>query len=384
MLVSERKSLLRFIIIYTFLVVILVSTVSIIYYNAYQDKIKLEYKTLMQEFATLQARRLKWLHNHFPKYNRYPRDSRFKSAIYDMEFQEIFSTINCRNINFNKNIYYCGKNIIYIRRLSDYYLGTKYLIIEIPKNSKILENLLAKIIIFAIASLIMLLILGYFLAKLFVKPMKESIYLLDNFIKDTTHEINTPISIINTNIEMLDSSKLEPKSLKLINRIKIASRTLENIYKDLKYLTLCDVANYKSQIIDLKELIKERVEYFTLHMEAKKIKYNLELEDFIIEADKKLIVRLIDNIISNAIKYNKVGGNIDIRLKNNVLIIKDSGIGIKKDNLKDIFERYRRFNSVEGGFGIGLNIVQNIAKMYNLKVDIKSEKNIGTEVIIKW
>lgn len=67
-----------------------------------------------------------------------------------------------------------------------------------------------------------------------------------------------------------------------------------------------------------------------------------------------------------------------IILKNNKLIVKDSGIGIDKKNLKDIFKRFYRANDVQGGFGIGLNIVYTICKEYNIDVDVDSTQNVGT------
>ena len=97
-----------------------------------------------------------------------------------------------------------------------------------------------------------------------------------------------------------------------------------------------------------------------------------------------MIARVVDNLISNAIKYNKVKGKIIITLTQGELIVQDSGIGIKKEYIKRLFERYSRFNTAEGGFGIGLNIVQHIANRYNLDIKIKSEENIGTKVFIKW
>jgi len=75
---------------------------------------------------------------------------------------------------------------------------------------------------------------------------------------------------------------------------------------------------------------------------------------------------------------------IEIILKDNYLIIKDSGIGIKKENIDKIFARYSRFNDSEGGFGIGLNIVKEIIDIYKFKINITSVENKGTEVKIIW
>jgi len=214
--------------------------------------------------------------------------------------------------------------------------------------------------------------------------MKDSIKLLDNFIKDTTHEINTPISIINTNIELVEESKLDKREEKILKRIKIASRTLETIYKDLKFTTLENGKGLNVEKFNLKDLINERVEYFSIIMESKKIKLNLDLKDSFMEADSKLIARVIDNLISNAIKYNRVNGEITLILRQSSLVIKDSGIGIKKENIDKLFARYSRFNNSEGGFGIGLNIVKQIIDLHKFKIKIDSEENKGTEVKIKW
>ena len=93
---------------------------------------------------------------------------------------------------------------------------------------------------------------------------------------------------------------------------------------------------------------------------------------------------MIDNILSNAIKYNKIGGLIRIDVHSKSLSIKDSGVGIEEAKLGLVFERYSRFNTSVGGFGIGLNIVALIAKEYDLHVNISSQLNKGTEVIISW
>ena len=384
MLNSEKKTLKRFFVIYIVLVVTLIVAVSTIYYNAYNERMKLEYKTLMQDFAILQTKKLKWLHNHFPKYKKYPRDNRYNSAIYDLEYSEIFSTLQSKEINFNNNLYFTKNYVVYFTVISDYYLGAKYLFIEIPKNSMLISTIYKKIAIYSTLSFLIFLILGYFLGKLFVKPMKDSIKLLDNFIKDATHEINTPISIINTNIEMVDSSKLSKRENRILNRVRIASRTLETVYKDLKFTTLENGSKLESSKFNLKDIVTERVEYFALLIESKKLTLNLILEDLYIDADPKLIARVVDNLISNAIKYNRNGGSITITISKQTLIVEDSGIGIKQENLDKLFARYSRFNNSEGGFGLGLNIVKQIVDIYKLKIEISSEFEKGTKVVVQW
>ena len=92
----------------------------------------------------------------------------------------------------------------------------------------------------------------------------------------------------------------------------------------------------------------------------------------------------MDNLLSNAIKYNKVGGEIIVSVDERSFSVEDSGIGIAKDDISKIKERYKRFNKSSGGFGIGLSIVSSIAKEYNLEIDITSKENIGTKVSVSW
>jgi len=384
LLSSEKKSFWRFLTIYILLISLVIVSVSIIYYRINSVKIELQYKSLMQELSVLQIKRLKWLHNHFPKYNRYPRDERFNSAIYDLEYKEIFSTLKSKKIDFNTTFYFTKNYAIFVSILSDYYLGAKYLFIEIPQNSELLNGVLRNIVIYGGIAFILLILFGIYLAKLFIRPMQKSIELLDNFIKDTTHEINTPISIINTNIELLRSSNICKREEKKIKRVEIASRTLEMIYKDLKLSVLTSESEGREEFCNLKEIVTERLEYFALHIESKKLHLKVNLEDVEFKADPILIERLIDNLLSNAIKYNRVGGEIRVELTQEYLFVEDSGIGIEKSNIDKIFERYRRFNKSEGGFGIGLSIVDKVAKKYGYSVEVSSQKGKGTKVKVIW
>ncbi|MCK4875309.1 MAG: HAMP domain-containing histidine kinase, partial [Sulfurimonas sp.] len=230
-----------------------------------------------------------------------------------------------------------------------------------------------------------MLVIGYILLRLFLKPMRDAITLLDEFIKDTTHELNTPVSTIVSNIEMIDRSLLDEKLLKKIDRIDIGAKTVSNIYQDLTYLTLGNEIISNNEDIDIEQLVLERVEYFTSLALAKKIKISSNIiENTILYADKFKISKLLDNLLSNAIKYNKVGGEIIVSVADRGFSVEDSGIGIAEDDISKIKERYKRFNKSSGGFGIGLSIVSTIAKEYNLKIDITSQERVGTKVSISW
>jgi two-component system OmpR family sensor kinase len=131
-------------------------------------------------------------------------------------------------------------------------------------------------------------------------------------------------------------------------------------------------------------MIENRVEYFDILAKSKNITFVLSLEYATIFMDRHKFGRIIDNIISNAIKYNKRGGRIEITLKENSLKIKDTGIGIAEDKIPFMFDRYMRFNQSEGGFGVGLSIVKKIIDEYNMQIEVESQEGEGTTVMLRW
>jgi two-component system OmpR family sensor kinase len=108
------------------------------------------------------------------------------------------------------------------------------------------------------------------------------------------------------------------------------------------------------------------------------------LEEAILYADRRKITRVIDNLISNAIKYNKRNGMIEITLLQGELQIRDTGIGIDEEKIPFMFDRYLRFNDSEGGFGVGLSIVKMILDEYAISIDVKSKEGEGTTMVLKW
>ncbi|MEA3498747.1 MAG: HAMP domain-containing sensor histidine kinase [Campylobacterota bacterium] len=383
---SEKKTLFRFLALYVFFTIITLGLIVSLYYTMqkelHQSKRTIELNQYANEFIV----QLKELHNDKTDTLIYPRDDKFKTSLYDKEYNLIYSTLNNPKIQLDQILYTNNKIIRYIKNHQEYYLSAQYVIVQILDDKLWLTQTINTIAIYGTIFFIFMLVVGYFLMNLFLKPMKDALHLLDTFIKDTTHELNTPVSTIMTNIELIDKDKIEDKYLlKTINRIDIGAKTISNIYDDLTYLILNNKILSSNEKINLKNILEQRVEYFRTLATIKKIDIETNLnENTILYIDKKKISKLIDNLLSNAIKYNKVGGSIFIKLDKNSFSIKDTGRGIKKENIKLMLNRYSRFDKSVGGFGIGLNIVKLICDEYNLTIDIDSQLKKWTKITISF
>ncbi|AJC86548.1 sensor histidine kinase [Campylobacter sp. RM16704] len=257
-------------------------------------------------------------------------------------------------------------------------------LIEGNDISKELAFIRFKVALAMVFSLIFVSIMGYLILKFALKPLEMRIRFLNNFIKDTTHEINTPISAILMSVESLER-KNSFEEIKVLKRIKIAALTLNHLYSDLTFLNFSQVYETKKDWIILKDLIQDRMEYFKIFLEQKNINLDLILKnEGKIYASKEQFFKMFDNLINNAIKYNRRNGQIRIILLEQKLIIEDSGCGIAKENLSNIFERYSRFNESQGGFGIGLSLVNKICKNHHINIKVESELNKGTKFILTW
>jgi two-component system OmpR family sensor kinase len=304
--------------------------------------------------------------------DKYLNSKEYKISFYNKNKELIYGNFD-EKVDFNQKFIFDEKSLILVDNSTVGHLGIEYIVLkDISLEVKIYELKISIILIF-LAFYSLVTIIGFYLAKLFLKPIKDERIKLNNFIKDTTHELNTPISAI------MMSTEGENLSLKQIERIKLSAKRISEIYKDLTYIFLenKEIKKDKKEL-DLSLLIKEQIDSFEPLFLKKKIEVLTQLESTSYKIDKDDFIRLFNNLFSNAIKYNKINGKIEISLKNRVLSIKDSGIGIKKDKLKDIYKRYYRATTQNGGFGLGLNIVNMICKSYNINIEVESIENEGT------
>lgn len=382
---SETRTIIGFSLIYSILVLVILGVITFLYYQFKKDLMLQDVRQTLQNYSNTQIANLKELHINIDKSDIYPRDERFNSAIYDSSKKKIFSTLLMGDVKLDEVIYLKDGYIHLIKEPESYYLGSKYVIVEIEDDNIWFLNIKYKMLFWFLFSFILLLFVGYFIAKLFLKPMRESIQMLDRFIKDTTHELNTPIAAILSNIQMINKDNIDEKLAKKINRIEIGAKTISNIYEDLTFVSLNNQIISNNEKLNFSQILNQRVDFFKSIANSKQIEFILDIkENVFIVCDIKKLSKLIDNILSNAIKYNKFQGFIKVTLKDKILIIEDSGKGMSKDNLANLFTRYKRFDKNVGGFGIGLNIVSLIAKEYDLKIDVISKIDVGTRIKIRW
>ena len=380
---SEKKTIFNVLILYLSSTIFIVAILGFSYYTYEKEKLQKEAQSSLLNFAKNIHLKLESFHNNQKDFFEYPKSNDFNSAIFDIDKNLLYSTFKDEKINFEKSFYYKDDLSFLIYEIHPYYMGVKYVVVSAKTNSTILE-IKNKIIAMVLFIILIVIITSIFLVKLILKPLRNNLQLLDNFIKDTTHELNTPISTILTNTELLNKKAVDSNILNHITRIKTASITISNIYEDLVFITL----NHKNfevvENIDLKELFKQRVDYFDTFFKTRDLKVFIKEEKSSFNMDKKKAIRLLDNLLSNAIKYSNRKTNIEINITSNSFSITNEGKGMTKDEISRVFDRYSRFDKTQGGFGLGFNIIYHIAKEYNLKIDITSKIDEKTCIKISW
>jgi len=365
----------RYAFIYTGILAVLLMTPLVIYVGLLlqidEAKIQLSLESHVKEIVNSMQH-----YDNDDKIYYFPRYKSFNAALYDDAYKEIFSTLPFKPNSFTEGIHKKDKYYYYIYTLpAGFYFNANYLLVSTIHRANDIYYFATLVII---AIIFALFLFSYLLLKNFSLPFEKLNKSLDHFIKDSMHEINTPLSIININADL--SMQIHGKN-KYIDRIKSASKTLATIYNDMDYLVKQGRVIHKVSVLDLGEFIQNRVEYFQEVANLKGITLNTMIEEGMeYSISKTKLQRIIVNTLSNAIKYSNDDSTVDILLKreeaNIVFSVQDYGVGIR--DTSKIFSRYYRENQAKGGFGIGLNIVKQIIDEEKIILTVHSQVGKGT------
>jgi len=380
---AENRTFRDFVLLYTIMSVLILSLLSTIYYQYSKEVMLSEHRLAMQLQSESYIPRLKrWMQGDAKEF---PIDLAYKTALFDEQKNVIHSRVESEVKGWKEAIALDGEYVHFIVPLASYELGEHYLVFETPDDRLWYQQAWTNILGFGSVVFVLLLTLGWYLSRLFLRPMREAIELLDHFIKDTTHELNTPVAAIMTNVESLPHEKLDEKVRRKLRRIEIAARTISTLYDDLTYMVFNQNRARNDETLNLKELIAERIEYFRDRFEQKRLTLTFSPdEDVELFADRTKMMRVVDNLLSNAIKYNRIGGTIGVEVNRSSFVVSDSGIGIPEEKIESVKERYVRAKSAEGGFGVGLHIVSSIAKEYGWELKIESKEGEGSRFEVVW
>lgn len=244
------------------------------------------------------------------------------------------------------------------------------LIISLILNQETFLALCVSMILFGIG-------LYLFLSKSLLEQLLKSDEQIQQMIKETIHELNTPVSTIQINTQMIKRKEQDGKNLKRLDRIDQACKNLLSIYKDMEYDIKKEVDNITKEEVKLHELVSKCISNFDDIKKDITITENIP-SNIVLHIDKNGLKKVINNLLSNSIKYNKQNGFVKVSFKDGVLSIKDSGVGIDTKNLFKVLDRYYQEDFNHSGVGLGLNIVKEFCDKYKVKINIESSLKNGT------
>ncbi|AXX90201.1 two-component sensor histidine kinase [Arcobacter suis] len=369
---DEKKALRNFLFIYVTSTIFLVSVILYIYYG---NELKMAQDSCTMELQNTSMQiKAEILDKYMKKKDFIPEKlskENLKYALLDKDKKIIFSYLDERfQIDYSKNIYENSSYKYFITTLDEENIPIKYIIIESCQVVNDKNSIKILILIKLIISSIFIACVGYLLSKILLNPARKRVDSMDKFIKDSAHELNTPISVLMTSVSMLKNGKNPEKMMKYILS---SSKQISQIYNDIHFSAFNEINEDVFEEFDLKDLVSESVDYFNDISITKNIQINSNLFSCYIKMDRTKTQKLVNNLISNAIKYSYKDSIIEVTLKDNILGVKDFGRGISDEEQKEIFKRYKRGNNNEGGFGIGLDIVKRICNEYNLVLNLKSQ-----------
>ncbi|WHH57873.1 HAMP domain-containing sensor histidine kinase [Petroclostridium sp. X23] len=275
--------------------------------------------------------------------------------------------------------------------ITPHFDGYRIVFLDITSQQSILTNLIYTFLVVAAVMLIIIFFISRFFANRSIQPIKEAFDRQKQFVADASHELKTPLSVINTNVDVLLSNGEENinSQSKWLHYIKSEAERMTKLTNDLLYLTQLDYSDIKMIFADFN--LSEIVENVILTMEAIIFESNISLDyeiqpNLMTHGNSEQIKQVVMILLDNAIKYTNHKGLINISLKKHfnaiVLSVTNTGEGISEEHIDRIFDRFYRTDKSRarksGRYGLGLAIAKTIVEQHGGKITAKSVLNQST------
>ncbi len=271
-------------------------------------------------------------------------------------------------------------------------------ILNIDTQMQMLTKLIITLILVLLIALIIVFLICLYFANKSIKPIKDAWDKQNQFIADASHELKTPLTTINTNIDVLlaHSSNTINDEKKWLIYIKDEAERMSKLTNDLLYLAKMDYSA-ENNLIKTELSLSSTVQSVLLTMEAVIYEKNILLTDDIedgikINGDPAQIKQLLMILLDNAVKYTGGERKINVTLKAKdkyaVLSVRNSGDGIPPNDAEKIFDRFYRSDKSRsrnsGGYGLGLAIAKSIVTSHGGTIKLNTKPDEYTEFIIKY
>lgn len=215
-----------------------------------------------------------------------------------------------------------------------------------------------------------------------------------DFSANVSHELKTPLTAISGYAELIEAGMVdEEKQKHFIQEIRKNAQRLLSLINDIIRLSELDRTDSQSTFdkFDLNEIVSECMEALDVNAKNRQVTLEYTGEKCNICGSKEMMRELTDNLVQNAIRYNKPNGSVWVEVHGGDqprLVVKDNGIGIPADEQQRIFERFYRVDKsrskATGGTGLGLAIVKHIVEIHDAKLSLESELGQGTTITVNF
>lgn len=372
MIVKNNQHVYLIALLYSFVIVVLISIPAYFYLEIEKKSYKHAKELELQRYSLGIEKDIYDFSNTTEYIYDFPRSILYDSYVYDKDMKLIFAT-NYKHTSledFEKDYTQINRII----ELNENRLEASILIITRDFSYK---NIYTKIIIFGLILGMVIFFLALYFIKLSIYPTQRANEYLNAFFNDAMHELRTPIGVMQLNLEILKKRGKTKEVSRLLNSLN----TIMMIYEDIEYLIKYKYVDYRKEKVNLSQFLGDRIDFFSDFSSSKHIILHRDIEaNIYFDINRIEIQRVIDNTISNAIKYSDKHKDIYIKLSQNnekiILSVEDNGNGIKDTN--KIFTRYYRETEIKGGFGIGLSIVKHICQKNKININVKSNLGKGS------